>query len=353
MKYSTKPVVVPCKGVSPTGQLVGDVADELERLGAIISREPEEVAEGHDVVALDGCSSGCSSRTLEASGVEPAFALDISKAATGPDATESDAKRIAAGVFTRLRRSRVQRPIRRSRSDFTAATAAMSRRQHTVEDYLLAIDRLGSSAVECGAVPIEAPTIAAHVSRLLAVTPVSVAQMINNLESDGLVRRSPSKSLVLTAEGRARADVAMRRQLILECMVTDFLGHTVAESFERAFMIGPSFEDDSVERAYEALGKPRRCPHGWPLDAAEARAENERLMVLSALDEDQSGRIVRISEDDRVAAKGFAAAGLELGDMLTLAGHDGLDVLTLRLDGANEPILLDANTSRAIFVEPV
>lgn len=352
MKDSTQPVVVPCKGVSPTGQLVGEVADELEQLGAVVSREPEEVAEGHDVVALDGCSSGCSARTLEASGVEPALALDLSKTTSGPGKTRTDAKSIATAVLTRLRHRRVQRPVRRSRSDFTASTAAMSRRQHTADDYLLAIDRLGSSAVECGAVPIEAPTIAAHVSLLLAVTPVSVAQMIGHLETDGLVRRSPSKSLVLTAEGRARADVAMRRQRILECMATDFLGHPVAESFERAFMIWPSFEDDSVERAYEALGRPRRCPHGWPLDPAEARAENERLMALSALDVGQTARIVRIAEDDRAAAEAFAAAGLELGDRLTYLGHGDTDGVSSRFDREGEAVSLDNSVSRAIFVEP-
>lgn len=353
MKKAAQTVVVPCEGVSPTGQLVGDVADELARLGAVVSRESDVIATGHDVVALDGCSSGCSSRMLEAGGVEPALALDLSKSATSHEDTGADAKRIAANVFARLRGRGSRRPIRRSRSDFTAATAAMSRRQHTAEDYLLAIDRLCSSAVECGAVPIEAPTIAAHVSRLLAVTPVSVAQMLNHLESDGLVRRSPSKSLVLTAEGRALADVATRRQRILECMVTDFLGHSVAESFERAFMIGPSFEDDSVERAYAALGTPARCPHGWPLDAAVARAENERLMALSALEVGQSAWVVRISEDDHVAATAFAAAGLKLGDELTLTSHDGLDRLTLTLRGQRKPCLLDAGTARVIFVEPV
>ncbi|MBK5230959.1 MAG: hypothetical protein JJE27_07295, partial [Thermoleophilia bacterium] len=231
MKDSSQPVVVPCKGVSPTGRVVAEIADELERLGAEVVRDPAAIGEDRVVVALDGCASGCSSRTLEAGGVEPVLALDLSKRRTGSPA---DARRIAAGVLERLG-DRRRGPVRRSRSDFTAATAAMSRRQHTADDYLLAIDRLSSAAVECGAVPEEAPTIAAHVSLLLDVTPVSVAQMVAQLETDGLLRRSAGKSLVLTDAGRERADDATRRQRILECFVTDFLDHSVAESFERAF----------------------------------------------------------------------------------------------------------------------
>lgn len=348
-KSSTKPVVVPCKGVSNTGRLVERVAGELERLGADVVADPQAAGTARDVVALDGCSSGCSARTLEASGVEPAVALDLSKRRS---ARPSDASRIASGVFERLA-DRRRRPVRRSRSEFAAATAAMSRRQHTVDDYLMAIDRLSSAAVECGAVPVEAPTIAAHVSLLLDVTPVSVAQMIAQLETDGLVRRSPGKSLVLTADGHRRADVATRRQRILECFVTGFLGYSTAESFERAFLIGPSFDDEAVERAFESLGRPERCPHGWPVDAAAARADSDGLMALSALDEGRSARLARIAEDDRAAIERFAMAGLVLGADVTAVTHGDGGEITLEIEGSEGRPEVDGELARRIYVETV
>lgn len=350
MNDSSKPVVVPCKGVSSTGRLAGRVAEELSRLGAdVVEDAAAAPADGTtEVIALDGCASGCSARTLEAAGVEPALALDLSKRRLGKP---GDIHRIAAGVLDRVGDGdRARKPVRRSRSEFAAEPAAMSRRQHTHDDYLLAIDRLSSAAVECGAVPVEAPTIAAHVSLLLDVTPVSVKQMIGQLEEDGLVRRSPGKSLVLTDEGRVRADAATRRQRILECFVTQFLGHDAAESFERAFMIGPSFDADAVERAYESLGRPERCPHGWPLDAAAARDESEGLMTLSAVAEGAAARVVRIDEDDREAAEGFFASGLRLGADVIIVTHEDSGEITL--EQGKKPVTVSADVAKTIFVRP-
>lgn len=314
--------VVPCRGVSATGKLTGEVAGELERLGAEVAEAETITGDDVEVVALDGCASGCSARALEAHGVEPALALDLSKRRTG---RPGDTPRIAGGILNTLRERRKRQAVRRARSGFPSATGAMSRRHHTADDYLLAIDRLSSATVECGAVPVELPTIAAHVSLLLDVTQVSVAQMINHLESEGLVHRSPNKSLMLTAAGRDRADIATRRQRILECFVVKFLGYGVDEAFERAFAIGPSFDDDAIDHAYESLGRPERCPHGWPIDAAAARAESEKLVSLPAIAEGESARIERIAEDHSEAVEQFLEAGLSVGDELTVVkiGEDG------------------------------
>lgn len=350
MNDSSNPVVVPCKGVSSTGRLAGRVAEELERLGADVVTDAAHVSASDktEVIALDGCASGCSARTLEAAGVSPDLALDLSKRRLGKP---GDIHRVAAGVLDRVSDGeRTRKPPRRSRSEFAVEPAAMSRRLHTHDDYLLAIDRLSSAAVECGAVPVEAPTIAAHVSLLLDVTPVSVKQMIGQLEADGLVHRSPGKSLVLTDEGRLRADAAMRRQRILECFVTQFLGHTAAESFERAFMIGPSFDSEAVERAFESLGRPERCPHGWPLDAAAARDESAGLMALTAVAEGHKAHVVRIAEDDREAAERFVDAGLELALEVTVITHGDSGEITLDI-GSNSATI-PAEVAKTIFVRP-
>lgn len=339
--------VVPCRGVSATGKLTGEVAGELERLGAEVAEAETVTGEGVEIVALDGCASGCSARALEAHGVEPTLALDLSKRRTG---RPGDTPRIAGGILNNLRERRKRQAIRRARSDFPSATGAMSRRHHTADDYLLAIDRLSSATVECGAVPVELPTIAAHVSLLLDVTQVSVAQMIGHLEADGLVHRSPNKSLMLTAAGRERADIATRRQRILECFAVQFLGYDVDEAFERAFAIGPSFDDDAIDHAFEALGRPERCPHGWPIDAAIARAESENLVSLPAIAAGSSARIERIAEDHSEAVEQFLEAGLAVGDTVTVVriGVDGDITATAGTSG--DEIEFGPGVARAISV---
>lgn len=345
----TPVVIVPCRGVSTAGVLTVEVAEELGGLGAEVSSVDAISAESFadvEVVALDGCASGCSARGLESRGVEPALALDLSKRRTG---RAGDTARIAAGILGSLRAKRKRASVPRARSGFPSATGAMARRTHTADDYLLAIDRLSSATVECGAVPVELPTIAAHVSLLLDVTQVSVAQMIGQLEADGLVHRSPSKSITLTDAGRARADIAIRRHRILECFVVEFLGYRLDDAFERAFAIGPSFDDDAVERAFETLGRPKRCPHGWPIDASAARAESEALVSLPAVAEGTSVRIERIAEDHSEAVEQFLEAGLAVGDSVTVLriGESG----DVAVEAArSERVEFDPGVARAISV---
>lgn len=348
MNESVQPTVVPCRGVSSTGKLTIEVARELAMLGATIS-DVEGVPAGAEVIALDGCASGCTARALESCDVEPALALDISRQSTG---RPGDAERIASNVLGTLSQRRKRQAVRRARCDFPSAGGAMSRRQHTADDYLLAIDRLSSATVECGAVPVELPTVAVHVSLLLDITQVSVAQMIVQLEADGLVHRSPNKSLTLTAAGRARADIATRRQRILECFVTQYLGFEVGEAFERAFALCPSFDDEAIDRAYESLGRPSRCPHGWPIDARAAREESDRLMSLSALVDGEAARIERIAEDHSEAVKEFIEAGMSVGESLVVERLEEGGGVTVILDRNGDSVSFGAAAARAISVVP-
>lgn len=346
MKEGANPIVVPCRGVSATGKLTVEVAGELERLGATVADGDGVPAGAAEVVALDGCASGCSARALEAHGVEPALALDLSKRRTG---RPGDTHRIAGGILNSLRERQKRQSIRRARSGFPSATGAMSRRHHTPDDYLLAIDRLSSATVECGAVPVELPTIAAHVSLLLDVTQVSVAQMIGQLEAEGLVHRSPSKSLMLTPAGRARADIATRRQRILECFVTQFLGYDVSEAFERAFAIGPSFDD----HAFESLGRPERCPHGWPVDAGDARDESAGLVSLPVIATGARARVERIAEDHSEAVEQFLEAGLSVGDTVEVVDNRDEGDVTVRSGAKGPKVTFGPGVARAISVLPV
>jgi DtxR family Mn-dependent transcriptional regulator len=63
-------------------------------------------------------------------------------------------------------------------------------------------------------------------------------------------------------------------------------------------MLGNTFTDDMVERIAEQLGKPERCPHGWPVDTELEQAENLELKPLSDLAEGERAEIVRLAEHD-------------------------------------------------------
>jgi len=165
-----------------------------------------------------------------------------------------------------------------------------------VQEYLLALDALTSPAVDCGAIAPEAPVLAAHVAAELGLSRPAVGEMLERLREEGLVRRGRRKEIFLTEQGREAADEIVRRQRLLECFVTTTLGYPVEEAYERAAGLRGAFTPADADRLAAALGEPERCPHGWPIDAAAARAESGELVSAASLPPGAEATVVRVSE---------------------------------------------------------
>jgi Mn-dependent DtxR family transcriptional regulator len=195
-------------------------------------------------------------------------------------------------------------------------------RPHTLDDYLLAVDQLTFTVVACGAVA-DVTTLAAHVAQAVGVSRPTAGEMLARLERAGLVRRDEAKELLLTDEGRARADVLLRRRRILECFVA-MLGYRLDECADRAADLSRGFDDDVLERLWDRLGRPSVCPHGWPVDVAEARASALTLRSLAAAAPRSSVVVDRLDE--------LQPPALPLGAVLRDVVADGAGV-AFTLDG--------------------
>src|SRR5438105_12142746 len=115
---------------------------------------------------------------------------------------------------------------------------------------------------------------------MLGVSRASAGEMLKRLEAEGLIERGKRKEALLTSAGRARAERVVRRHRIIERLLTDFMGYTAAEAHVHADALGDTFTDEMVERIEERLGRPERCPHGWPVDTDAEHAENRELAPL-------------------------------------------------------------------------
>src|SRR5437899_1332393 len=113
---------------------------------------------------------------------------------------------------------------------------------------------------------------------MLGVSRASAGEMLKRLEAEGLVERG------------------VRKHRLIERFLTDFMGYTAAESHVHADELGDTFSEDMVERINERLGRPDRCPHGWPVDPEVEQAENRGLIALSEMEPGRSAEIVRLAE---------------------------------------------------------
>jgi DtxR family Mn-dependent transcriptional regulator len=324
------PLVVPCHGVTDEGIRVDDHAREMERRGLVEVAEDLDAImaaarSGRAVVALDGCAAGCQARWLDAQGVKATSTLPQS----------AGAAELAAPAI----------PQRRSRPLPPVAAAPHAHRTNSLDDYLLAVDALTAPVVECGAV-VDAPTLAAHVAQILGVSRPAAGEMIGRLEKDGLVFRGERKEVLLTPSGRQAADVLLRRQRILERFVVETLGYDVADCFEEARGLAPGFDEDALERLWDALGRPDRCPHGRPVDPAEARRTARDLIALSAATPGATVVVDRLDEGSRERVQALDDAGIRPGSVLTdvevhpaadlvsFTGADGREAISVSLAGS-------------------
>jgi DtxR family Mn-dependent transcriptional regulator len=355
------PVVVSCRGGSVTAQLAEEVAATLAGQGRAVVADMAAVVRGEfagrTIAAVDGCSSACGARLLAAKGFRPDVTLSLDDLGRGTAAGAPDteglatavAGRIAGGKTKALRRIRPRRPGSGAAPAENDLAGEPGARSHTPADYLRAIDSLTTPIAECGALATDTPTLAAYVSNALGVTRVSAGAMLARLESLGLVERNADKEVLLTSAGRAEADEAVRRLRLLECMVTEFLGYPLSECRGQARALANSFDLEAIERVRLALGDPERCPHGWPIDAARARAESEELVALQGAELGVPTEVARLAEDESTLLALLDEIGVRPGAEVTVVAADARGV-ALRIGVEPEVHVLPPAAGTAVIV---
>jgi DtxR family Mn-dependent transcriptional regulator len=227
----------------------------------------------------------------------------------------------------------------------------MPQQGHSVDEYLETIYFLAFPIGEYRPLSSGNPTLASRVAEMLGVSRASAGEMLKRLEAEGLVERGEQKEAILTEPGRERAERVVRKHRIIERLLTDFMGYTAAEAHVHADELGDTFSDDMVERIDERLGKPERCPHGWPVDPDVEQAENQELAPLADLDPPAQATIVRLAEHDGELLHWFYDQGLTPGTELRLeAAEPAAGQFTVRIDGTEKAI--GEKAAAGLFVRP-
>jgi len=188
---------------------------------------------------------------------------------------------------------------------------------HSVDEYLETIYFLAFPIGEYRPAA-GSSAIAARVAEMLGVSRASAGEMLKRLEAEGLVERGEQREAILTEAGIERAEKVVRKHRLIERFLTDFMGYTPAESHVHADELGDTFTEDMVERINERLGRPERCPHGWPVEPEVEQAENRELAALSELEPGQSAEIVRLAEHDGELLHWFYDEGFVPGTRIEL-----------------------------------
>ena len=206
------------------------------------------------------------------------------------------------------------------------------------EDYLTTIYRLREAF---GFVRIS------DIAYELSVRPATVSKVISRLEKRGLVSREKYHYVYLTEAGEEVAERIIRKHRISENFLSKILGFDEYESHYYAHYL-EHLPDEVIERIYELLGRPDKCPHGNPLPREKIESET-KLIKLSKAETGSRCVIKRLVGELRRVLEFAKNHSIKIGDEITIiSSSGGVVIISLR---NNSRIEVPLEVSELILVE--
>ncbi|AWR99666.1 metal-dependent transcriptional regulator [Metallosphaera hakonensis] len=98
------------------------------------------------------------------------------------------------------------------------------------------------------------------IAREIDVSPASAFEEIKHLERKGLIFKEDN-NIYLTDEGKRSLTKALRAHRVLESLLVKVgIDPDIACGYSKEFEL--KVPDEIIDKLYEYLGKPNKCPHG-------------------------------------------------------------------------------------------
>jgi len=151
------------------------------------------------------------------------------------------------------------------------------------------------------------------IAKILQITPGSVTNTLEVLETKGLVAREPYKGVKLTDQGRKLALSVFRRHRLAERLLTDALHLDWTESHEEACKLEHAISDSLASSIEKALGNPKICPHGNPIPDEHGFTEPTKGESLSGLGNGEKAMVIQIPDENTDLLRYLATLGMHPG----------------------------------------
>lgn len=154
------------------------------------------------------------------------------------------------------------------------------------------------------------------VARILEITPGSVTNTLEMLESKGLVARSPYRGVKLTENGRKIALSVFRRHRLAERLLIDTLHLDWTTAHEEACKLEHAISESLAASIEKVLGEPHVCPHGNPIPDETGLVQPIDGQPLSDLHGGDSATVSRIPDENAKLLRYLSGLGMMPGTMI-------------------------------------
>jgi DtxR family Mn-dependent transcriptional regulator len=197
------------------------------------------------------------------------------------------------------------------------------------------------------------PPRSARLADWLGVSRPTVTVALRRMARDGMVRMNNRKEIELTAAGRRAAESIVRRHRIMERWLTDVLGLDWVTADAEAARLEHAVSEVVERRLYEAIGRPRTCPHGNPIPGhSKASPKERRLATLGAGARAAISRVSEVAERDAPLLLAYLdERGLIPGRGVDVVEVDGIG-RTIRIRAGKREVTLSHDTAAKLWVVP-
>jgi DtxR family Mn-dependent transcriptional regulator len=210
-----------------------------------------------------------------------------------------------------------------------------------VENYLKSIYRLQEGGGKVST---------SSLSEWLGVSAPSVTEMIKKLAQEGILTYTPYKGVELTAEGRKRALKILRRHRLWELFLVEVLNYPWHEIHDEADRL-EHFTSEKLERRLdEALGFPRKDPHGDVIPTTDGSIERIEYRSLSEVKSGETVTVVRVNDASSQVLQYASRLGIGLKRRIKVNEHVEFDG-SLRVEIGRKEQFVSAKLAENIFVE--
>lgn len=168
------------------------------------------------------------------------------------------------------------------------------------------------------------------ISRELGVSPATVSKIIKKLEDKNLVKRVKYKYVQLTDEGKRIAEQIIRKHRIAEAFLYTVLGFNELDSHRYAHHL-EHLPDVIIERIFDVIGRPSRCPHGNIIPGGETI--DEALVSLDNIENSKICTIKRIAGELINVLEHLYKLGVTINSTIIVIEHTDRSVIIELING--------------------
>src|SRR5207248_4449703 len=106
----------------------------------------------------------------------------------------------------------------------------------------------------------------------------TVSEMVRRLRDEGYLELD-GRTIMLTSQGRSRAESVVRKHRLAERLLTDVIGLEWHKAHLEAGRWEHVISDEVEARLIELLGHPRTCPHGNPIPGAKGKVPAQMALA--------------------------------------------------------------------------